>query len=368
MASLQLPKFFVDSHFIEELVVGNEKRFIPKGILASSFDRAWKDGLTGKNIIVAVIDTGIDPNHPDLKGKIIKSINLTGEPINESHGTHVAGTIAANGFLLGGAYDCKLIDIKVIGKKGGTISNVIKGIGFAVINGASIINMSLGASDLSNTDIEALSIAIHDAWNKGCICVSAAGNDGTTVCTPDKYEYPASIEKSESIAACEVSEDLSTISLAKFSTENNRVDVAACGVNVLSSIIGGKYGVFSGTSMATPHVSAMLALFAQDIKNKKPSLGGSTFSNDLVSMVHNNVLKIEGCGPQTFLPKSTSVGNCYRSALSGGVNIKYDNISFGLGFVRYQPELPPLVPEGTKFFNNSVFLGYLTSNFKIATS
>ena len=84
-------------------------KIYPKGISSSSFQRAWRDGYTGENIIVAVIDTGIDTTHPDLQNKVIKTLNLTDESISDDHGTHVAGTIAANGYLVGGAYNCKLI-------------------------------------------------------------------------------------------------------------------------------------------------------------------------------------------------------------------------------------------------------------------
>lgn len=373
--SLQLPKFTVDSVYFQDFTEQKGQKLIPKGISCSAFQRAWQAGLTGKDVIVAVIDTGIDGNNPDLRDKVIKAINLTGEAITESHGTHVAGTIAANGWLIGGAYDAKLIDIKVIGREGGSISDIVKAIGLAASNGASVINMSLGGSGLSNDEIQALTKAIQDAWNRGCICIAAAGNDGTSICTPDTYEYPASIEKSESIAACNISDDLKEISLAPFSNENNRVDLGACGVNVISTVIGGKYGVYSGTSMATPHVAAMAAILTQFIRSKYPNLKGSTFSSNLVSLLHSNVIKIEGCGPRAFvaigsktLLEQMSNPNCssetkatpgYTSALTKKIGVQYTNISFGLGFLRYEPTKGPYIPNGNKFYNNNVFVGNL---------
>lgn len=377
-STLQLPKFTIDSVSSQEFTTQAAQRLIPKGISCSAFQRAWQAGFTGKDVIVAVIDTGVDGNHPDLRNKVIKAINLTGEPITESHGTHVSGTIAANGWLVGGAYDAKLIDIKVIGRDGGSISNIVKAIGLAVSNGASVVNMSLGGSGLTNNEVQALTNAIQDAWNRGCICIAAAGNDGTSICTPDTYEYPASIEKSESVAACNVSEDLKGISLAPFSNENNRVDLGACGVTVISTIIGDKYAVYSGTSMATPHVSAMAAILTQIIRSKYPNLQGSSFSSNLVSLLHSNVLKIDGCGPRASvaignktLLEQMANPNCpsetleikqtsgYTSALTKKIGVQYTNISFGLGFLRYEPTNGPYIPNGDKFYNNGVFLGNL---------
>lgn len=74
------------------------------------------------------------------------------------------------------------------------------------------------------------------------------------------------------------------------------IDLASCGHNVMSTVIGGKYGVYSGTSMATPHVSAMAAVLTQYIRKNYPNLKGSTFSSSLASLIHANVLKIQNCG------------------------------------------------------------------------
>lgn len=316
--------YFRLSNFKVENIIELENNIIPKGISSSSFLRLWKEGLTGKDIIVAVIDSGIDASHPDLRNKVIKSFNLSGENGPQTHATHVAGTIAANGKLLGGAYDCKLIDIKVIGSNGGSISNVIKGIYLAVNNGARVINMSLGG-DVTNEELNALTASINFAWDKGCVCVCAAGNDGTSVHTPDKYSYPASVDRAESIAACEIDENLNVSGLASFSNENDKVDLSACGRYVLSTYLNGKYGILSGTSMATPHVTAMLAALAEKIK----TLAGSNFSTTLVNMLNENI---------------QSIGNY--------------NISFGRGFLKYKPNLSPIWPTGDKMYDNGIFIGH----------
>ena len=221
--------------------------------------------------------------------------------------------------------------------------------------------MSIGASNLNQNDIQRMTNVINDAWNKGTICIAAAGNEGTTICTPDAYGYPASVERAESIAACSVGEDLNTISLAHFSNENNRVDLTACGVQVVSTVIGDGYGIYSGTSMATPHVTAMAAVLAQYIKSKQPSLSGAEFSSSLVNMIHSNVVKVDGCGTKTLI----SIGSKKLLEKTDNLSIKtnelspqYDNISFGLGYLRYEPNNGPIVPSGQKYFNNGMFLGY----------
>lgn len=357
--TLYVPKFLQVSILPSSISSRSNKKLLTKGVCASNFQKAWAKGLTGKGIIVSVIDTGIG-NNDNLKDKVIKTFNLTGEGVVENHGTHVAGTIAANGWLVGGAFNCKLLDIKVIDKNGGNINNIVKAIGISVTNGATVINMSLGGSGITNSEIQNLTGAIQNAWNHGCICIAAAGNDGTSIYTVDQYEYPASIEKVESVAACKVSENLQNITLAEFSNENNRVDLSACGVEVFSTINDNKYAVYSGTSMATPHVSAMAALLAEDIKNKYPTLTGSAFSANLVSLLHLNIMQMtQTTGAQSV----TQSGKGYTSALSGATNIGYTSISYGLGFLKYDPKEPANIPlNSEKFYSEKSFVGFLVES------
>ncbi len=375
----EIPKPKLRTKVAQGTITNTSQKVFPKGIAASSFKRSWDEGYDGRGIVVAIIDTGVDSNHPDLRGKVTKSFNLTTEKtLVNSHGTHVAGTIAANGWVTGGAPNCSIIDIKVISAAGGSIPNLVIAINTAANGGASVINMSLGGSGLSQGDINNIKNAVQNAWNKGAICIAAAGNDGKSVCTLDPYSYPASVKISESVAACEVSDTLNTISLCYFSNENNEVDLAACGQNVLSSVLGGGYAVYSGTSMATPHVAAMAAVLAQKIK-KETKLTGAGFSAALVEALHKQVMYVPSCtinnNGLNGNGLNTMAISCHRpvaintnirsekkdivTPMLGTITPQYANTSFGLGFLRYQPSKGPVIPPGKKYYYNGIFLGYI---------
>lgn len=223
--------------------------------------------LAGKHQVkVAVIDTGIDKNHPELKGSILSSSNII-DPMNPTqadiHGTHVAGIIAAkkdNGI---GGYGidpyAKILSYDVFG--GGfwtfdyTIANAILE---AVNDGADVINMSLGSSMPSTV----LQEAVEKAISKGVVVVAAAGNDGA-----DMQNYPASYEGVISVGAINSSKKLSS-----FSTYGASIDVVAPGEKVYAPYYdvkkGSTFANLSGTSMASPAVAGMAAL----LLSKNPKL------------------------------------------------------------------------------------------------
>ena len=245
---------------------------------------AW-DVVTGSaSVKVAVVDTGIDvgdlnypwpdyTGHEDMVGclprpnPIIKSF-VSGESGNDdnSHGTHVAGTIGActnNATGVAGAnWDVQLMGVKVLDFSGsGTLSAVASGIRWSADNGAKVINLSLGTSSRYKT----LERAVNYAWNKGAVLACAAGNDGTAART-----YPAAYANCIAVAATDENDQK-----ADFSNYGAAwVDVAAPGVNILStmqdqwdwSFLCWGYGyceiydALSGTSMATPHVAGLAAL------------------------------------------------------------------------------------------------------------
>ncbi|MDM5314509.1 S8 family serine peptidase [Fictibacillus sp. b24] len=145
---------------------------------------AWKAGVTGKGVTVAVIDTGVDYTHPDLdqafgeyKGyDFVNNDNDPQEGPGQYHGTHVSGTVAANGAIKGVAPDAKLLGYRVLGPNGGTTEDVVAGVELAVQDGADVMNLSLGNS-LNNPDW-ATSIALDWAMAEGVVAVTSNGNSG----------------------------------------------------------------------------------------------------------------------------------------------------------------------------------------------
>jgi len=215
---------------------------------------AWEITRGSRGVKIAILDTGIDLDHPDLASKIVGGANFTTSVTlddQHGHGTHVAGIAAAqtnNGLGVAGmGYESRLLNVKVLGDTGqGYMSWVAKGIIWAADNGANVISMSLGTTSPSS----AVQDAINYAWNKGVVVVAAAGNNGSS--TPF---YPAYYSNCISVAATD-----SADRLASFSNRGDWVDVAAPGVSIYSTTRNGNYGYMSGTSMAAPHAAGLAAL------------------------------------------------------------------------------------------------------------
>lgn len=206
-----------------------------------------------EDTIVAVLDTGVDVNHPDLANKVVMRYDATGEGFGvlHPHGTHVAGIIAANGRIVGVAPNVKLYDVKVLDSQGGGTSDmVVKGINWAVKEGAHIINMSLGMSS-SNDPV---SKAIEKARAAGVIVVCAAGNSGDS-----GVNWPGADPQTLAVAAAH-SEGVQGWKIANFSSKGGATDIAAPGVDILSTVLQGGYAAYNGTSMATPFVVGVICL------------------------------------------------------------------------------------------------------------
>ncbi|MHC5613853.1 MAG: S8 family peptidase [Nostoc sp.] len=242
---------------------------------------AWAHGYTGKGVVVAVVDTGVDYNHEDLKDNIwtnpkeiagngkdddgngyvddIHGWNFVDNNNNvlddNGHGTHVSGTIAGennNYGVTGIAYNAKIMPVKVLDDSGsGSYTSIAKGIHYAVDNGANVINLSLGGA-YSNPTLE---LAIDYASSKGVIVVMAAGNDSGS--SPD---YPASYASKSGIAVGAVDRNNNLADFSNRSGTNQISYVTAPGVNVYSSVPNNQYATYSGTSMAAPHVAGVVAL------------------------------------------------------------------------------------------------------------
>ena len=227
-------------------------------------------GATGKGVTIAVVDTGIDYNHIEFKGRIGAGYDFVdGDSIAEDsngHGTHVAGTIAAakdGRGMTGVAHDAKIMPIRVLDEDGaGYLSDVIRGIRWATNNGADVINLSLGGTGYS----QAMADAIRHASSRGTVVVMAAGNEGGA-----SPEYPAAHAIDHGIAVGAVQRDGR---LANFSNRagSQPLDyVTAPGVGITSTLPGNRYGRYSGTSMAAPHVAGVAGLLKS--QNNKLSSG-----------------------------------------------------------------------------------------------
>jgi len=217
--------------------------------------QAWGITKGSQNVIIAILDTGIDVNHPNLAGKVVSSVNFTDSSTayanGQSHATHVAEIAAAatnNGVGIAGlGRNSSLMNVKVLGDNGyGYYSWIAQGIIWAADHGADVINLSLGGSSASPT----LENAVNYAWSKDVVVVAAAGNNGST--TPF---YPADYTNCISVAATDYND-----ALASWSNHGSWVDVAAPGVSIYSCIPGSQYGYMSGTSMASPHVAGLCGL------------------------------------------------------------------------------------------------------------
>ncbi len=244
--------------------------------------QAW-DLTTGSSAVrIAILDTGIDQDHEDLKAKIVANRNFTTSKTVDDrygHGTHVAGIAAAithNGRGVAGVgFNTSLMNVKVLGDNGsGQYSWIANGIIWAADNGAHVINMSLGGSSTSST----LESAVKYAWNKGVVLVAAAGNNNTS-----SPSYPAYYAECIAVAATDQND-----AKASFSNYGSWVDIAAPGVSIYSTLpnhpnrIGVRnYGSLSGTSMAAPHVAGVAAL----VKARYPSWTHSQIRDRLLASV-----------------------------------------------------------------------------------
>jgi len=244
---------------------------VPAGKNDADVDAVEAWGVTtGGGTRVAIIDSGVAADNPDIAPQVADRVNFSDKTIvvpddydRYGHGTHVAGIVAAiannSTGVAGVCPACSILDVKVLNDSGsGSSSAIAKGIDWAAGHGAKVINMSLGQRVSSRT----LEAAVNNAWNQGVVIVAAAGNTGTQA-----QMYPGAYSNVIAVAATDNKD-----AKASFSTYGKWVDVAAPGVSVYSTFpnhpfaLQTQYGssegydILSGTSMASPVVAATAAL------------------------------------------------------------------------------------------------------------
>lgn len=253
-------------------------------------EKAWDIQTGNKDLVVAVIDTGVDYTHPDLKDNMwTNEAELKGKADvdddgngfvddiygynfannkgdskdDQGHGSHCAGTIGAKGNngvgVAGVVWDVKIIGVKFLDRNGsGTLENALKAIDYATKMGAKIMSNSWGGGGFSET----LKASIERAHAAGILFVAAAGNDGSN--NDSAPMYPASYQIPNVVSVAAINNKGQIANFSNFG--KSTVHVGAPGVNITSSTNGGYYS-FSGTSMATPHVSGVAALVLSNEPN-----------------------------------------------------------------------------------------------------
>ncbi|MCU0544335.1 MAG: S8 family serine peptidase [Oscillatoriaceae cyanobacterium Prado104] len=279
--------------------------------------QAWNVQKGSKNVVVAVIDSGVDYNHRDLAANIWKNpgetagdgidndgngykddwrgydfVNKDSNPMDDnSHGTHIAGIIGAVGNnnigVVGVSQNVSLMPLKVMGAGGiGSSNDIVKAINYATQNGAKVINASFAGGPF----LQVMKDAIADANKKGVLFVAAAGNDGKNNDT--KPQYPANYDLPNIISVAATND---RDRLASFSNYGqNSVDLAAPGENILSTTPGDRYDFKIGTSMAAPYVTGAAALLLAENPNLSAAQIKDTLMKDADKLTSLNGKTVSG--------------------------------------------------------------------------
>lgn len=225
------------------------------------FDQIWED-TKGKGVEIAVIDSGTDNQHPQLRSAVAKGgdvINKKGDGTSDAagHGTKVGGIIAARptsgtGFV-GIAPEATVIPVRQNDNENkGTVGSMVRAIDYAIAKGVDIINISQGTSRQLDPGSD-LHLAIEEAQRKNILVIASAGNDGASGVKQDNF--PASIPGVLGVAASDRNNER-----ASFSQSGKAVDIAAPGVDMVSTVPGDGHCVDNGTSFAAPYVTGVAAL------------------------------------------------------------------------------------------------------------
>ncbi|MFJ7999687.1 S8 family peptidase [Streptomyces sp. NPDC096310] len=257
---------------------GKRRASLDKSVPQIGAPTAWKAGYDGKGVKIAVLDTGVDQTHPDLKGVEIaeKDFSGSGNTVDHvGHGTHVASTAAGSGAKSGGKYKgvapgARILDGKVLDDSGfGDDSGIIAGMQWAADQGAQVANLSLGGGDTA--EVDPLEAAVDRlSAEKNILFVIAAGNDGPDA---ETIGSPGSAASALTVGAVDRKDAIADFSSVGPTADGSlKPDITAPGVDIvaakaaqgqLGDPAADGYVAMSGTSMATPHVAGAAALLAQ---------------------------------------------------------------------------------------------------------
>lgn len=276
------------------------KPSIPWGVQEVKAPLAWKR-TEGKNIKIGVVDTGADFSHTDLRTSLAGGVNFIqrNRPAydDNGHGTHIAGTIAANNKsngILGVAPKASIYAVKAFDNNGSAfVSDIILAIDWCVRNKMDIINMSFG---MKNRSIN-LRDSILNAHRAGVIVVASSGNDGEK----SGIDYPARFTQTIAVGAIDKNGQISS-----FSNRGKGINIYAPGDKIYSTWLNNGYNTISGTSMATSHVSGTIALLL--------SLKSGLTTNKIKLLLKKTALPLKK--KKTKNTASTGIANAYKAVQS----------------------------------------------------
>jgi type VII secretion-associated serine protease mycosin len=287
---------YIEPHYMYLTNEDTSSIEIPNDVLFSDYqynlpmietNRGWNVSKGAEQVIIGVVDTGVDLNHPDLQGRLLAGYNTispNSKPSDDvGHGTHVAGIISANvnnrEGIAGMTWNNKILPVKALDQSGaGTSYSVAEGIIWAADHGAKVINLSLG----NYADANFLHEAIKYAYNKDIVIVAATGNDNT-----ERPGYPAAYPEVLSVSATNYN-----MERASFSNYGDYIDVMAPGESIASTYPNNQYAALSGTSMASPHVAALAGL----IRSVNPKLKNT----EVMDIIRGNVIDLGESGRDKY--------------------------------------------------------------------
>ncbi|WP_031132754.1 MULTISPECIES: S8 family peptidase [Streptomyces] len=312
---------------------GVRKASLDKSVPQIGTPKAWAAGYDGKGVKIAVLDTGVDATHDDLKGQVVGAKNFTTSPDatdKVGHGTHVASIAAGTGKKSGGKYKgvapgAKILNGKVLDDGGyGSDSEILAGMEWAAAEGADVINMSLGGGDTPAIDpLEAAVNKLSD--EKGVLFAIAAGNEGDF--GEQTVGSPGSAAAALTVGAVDDKDKLADFSSRGPGMDGAlKPDVTAPGVDITAASAPGNqiaqevgekpagYMTISGTSMATPHVAGAAAILKQQhpawkYTELKGALTGSTKGGKYTPFQQGSGrIQVDKAIKQSVIAESVSVG------------------------------------------------------------